>query len=62
MLYRSKLWTITERDARRTATEIKYVRKTAGYTWTGYKTNTETAKAPSIWTKYRNTEEIGCNI
>jgi len=23
---------------------MKYVRKTAGYTWTDYKTNTETAK------------------
>jgi hypothetical protein len=35
---------MTARDARRiTAAEMKYIRKTAGYTWTDYKTNTETA-------------------
>jgi hypothetical protein len=27
-----------------TAAEIKYMRRTAGYTWTDYKTNTQIAK------------------
>jgi hypothetical protein len=35
-------WTITARDARRvTAAEMEYVRKTASYNWTDYKTNTQ---------------------
>jgi hypothetical protein len=34
-------WNITARDARRiTAAEMKYMRKTARYNWTDYKTNT----------------------
>jgi len=34
-----------QRDARRmTAAEMKYMRRTAGYTWTDYKTNTQIAK------------------
>ena len=38
---RSENWTIEARDARRiTAAELKYMRKTAGYIWTDYKTNT----------------------
>jgi hypothetical protein len=33
------------RDARRiTAAEMKYMRRTAGYTWTDYKTNTQITK------------------
>ena len=33
-------WTNKARDARRiTAAEMKYMRRTAGYTWTNYKTN-----------------------
>jgi hypothetical protein len=41
LLYGSEKWTIKARDARRiTAAEIKYTR-TAGYTWTDHKTNTE---------------------
>jgi len=40
---------IGPRDARRViAAEMKYVRKTAGYTGTDYKTNTETAKELNI--------------
>jgi hypothetical protein len=42
------------------AVEMKYMRKTAAYTWTDYKTNTEIAKKINItqfWTKYRNTEK-----
>ena len=39
LLYGSKTWTIKARDARRiTAAETKYMRRTAGYTWTDYKT------------------------
>jgi hypothetical protein len=35
LLYGSESWTIKTRDARRiTATQMKYVRRTAGYTWT----------------------------
>jgi len=42
-------WTITARDVRRiTAAEMKYMRKTAGYNWTDYKTNTEIAKILNI--------------
>jgi hypothetical protein len=34
LLYGSETWTIKARDARRiTAAEMKYVRRTAGYTW-----------------------------
>jgi hypothetical protein len=37
------------RDARRiTATEMKYMRKTAGYTWTDYKRKREVAKELNI--------------
>jgi hypothetical protein len=49
LLYGSENWNIKARDARRiTATEKKYMRKTAGYTWTGYKTNTEIADELNI--------------
>jgi len=42
-------WTITARDARRiTAAEMEYMRKTASYNWTDYKTNTEIAKILNI--------------
>ena len=40
LLYGSKIWTIKARDARRiTAAEMKYMRRTAGYAWTDYRTN-----------------------
>jgi hypothetical protein len=40
LLYGNETWTIKARDARRiTAAQMKYMRRTAGYTWTGYKTN-----------------------
>jgi len=49
LLYGSKTWTIKARDARRiTAAEIKYMRRTAGYTWTDYKTNTQITKELKI--------------
>jgi hypothetical protein len=45
LLYGSETWTIKARDARRiTAAEIKYIRRIAGYIWTDYKTNEQTAK------------------
>src|SRR5215469_5482668 len=45
LLYGSESWTIKARDAGRiTAAEMKYVRRTAGYTWTDYKRNTQIAK------------------
>jgi hypothetical protein len=48
LLYGSETWTIKARDARRiTAAEMKYMR-TAGYTWTAYKTNTQITKELKI--------------
>jgi hypothetical protein len=45
LLYISQTCTIKARDTRRiTATEKKYMRRKAGYTWTDYKTNTKIAK------------------
>jgi len=42
-------WTIKARDARRiTGTEMKYMRRTAGYTWSDYKTNTQITKELKI--------------
>jgi hypothetical protein len=47
--YSSENWTIKARNARRVAAaEVKYLRKTAGYTWTDRKTNTEIAKELNI--------------
>jgi hypothetical protein len=49
LLYGSETWTIKARDARRiTAAEMKYMRRTAGYTWTDYKTNAQIAKELKI--------------
>jgi hypothetical protein len=49
LLYGSETWTIKVRDARRiTAAEMKYMRRTAAYTWTDYKTNTQIAKELKI--------------
>jgi len=47
LLYGSETWTIKARDAKRiTAAEMKYtnMRRTAGYIWTDYKTNTQITK------------------
>jgi hypothetical protein len=44
---------------------MKYMRRTAGYTWTDYKTNTEIAKELNITqsqTKYRTKRETGYNM
>ena len=49
LLYGSENWTIKARDARRiTAAHMKYMRKTAGYTLTHYKTNKEIEKGLNI--------------
>jgi hypothetical protein len=49
LLYGSETWTNKAKDARRiTAAEMKYMRRTAGYTWTDYKTNTQIAKELKI--------------
>jgi len=55
LLYGSQNRTIKARDARRrrrrrriTAAEMKCMRKTAGYTWADYKTDTEIAKELNI--------------
>jgi hypothetical protein len=45
LLYGSETWTTKARDYRRIiAAEMKYMRITAGYTWTDYKTNTQITK------------------
>jgi len=45
LLHGGENCTVKARDARRkTAAEIRYMRKTVGYTWTDYKTDTETAQ------------------
>jgi len=49
MLHNSENWTIKARDARRiTKAHMKYIRKTAGYIWMFYRTNTEMAKEVHI--------------
>jgi len=49
LLYGSETWTVKARDARRiTAAEMKYMRRTAGYIWTEYKTNAQIAKELKI--------------
>ena len=49
LLYGSETWTIKASDARRiTAAETKYMRRTAGYTWTDYKTNAQITKELKI--------------
>ena len=44
---------------------LKYMRRTAGYTWTDYKTNTQITKGlkkHQFWTDYWNTRETGYNM
>ena len=49
LLYGSETWTNKARDARRiTAAEMKYMRRTAGYIWTYYKTSAQIAKELKI--------------
>ena len=45
LLYGSETWNNKASDARRiTEAEMKYMRRTAGYTWTDYKANAQIAK------------------
>jgi hypothetical protein len=45
LLYGSETWTIKARDSCRiTAAKMKYMRRTAGYIWTDYKTNAQITK------------------
>jgi DNA-binding sugar fermentation-stimulating protein len=45
LLYGNETWTIKARDARRiTTTEMKLMRRRAGYAWIDYKTNEQIAK------------------
>ena len=49
MLYGSETGTVKARDGRRiTAAQMKYMRRTAGYTGTDYRTNTQIAKELKI--------------
>jgi hypothetical protein len=49
LLYGSETWTIKAGDARRiSVAEMKYMRRTAGYIWTYYKTNAQIAKELKI--------------
>jgi hypothetical protein len=49
LLYGSETWTIKASDGRRiTAAEMKYMRRTARYTWTDYKTNAQIGKELKI--------------
>jgi len=49
LLYGSETWTVKASDARRlTAAEMKYMRRTAGYTWTDHKINAQIAKELNI--------------
>jgi hypothetical protein len=49
LLYGSETGTVKARDTRRiTAAEMKYMRITAGYIWTDYKTNGQIAKELKI--------------
>jgi len=59
LLYGSETWTIKARDASRiTAAEMKCVIKTAGYTWTDYKTNTQITKELKITPFFRQINGI----
>ena len=45
LFYGSETWTIKARGAKRiTAADMKYMRRTTGYTWTDYKTKAQIAK------------------
>jgi len=49
LLYGSETWTVKARDARWiTAAEMKYMRRTAAYTCTDYKTNTQITRELKI--------------
>jgi hypothetical protein len=44
---------------------MKYIRRTAGHTWTDYETNAQIAKElkkDKFWKNYWNTREAGYNM
>ena len=48
-LHTNITWTIKAKEARRiTAADMKYMKRTARYTWTDYRTNTQIAKELKI--------------
>jgi hypothetical protein len=60
VLYSSENWTIEARGTRRiTEAHMKYMRKTAEYTWMFYKTNTEMAKEVNITPVLDKIQEYG---
>jgi ABC-type ATPase involved in cell division len=62
LLYGSENWNIKARDARRmTAAEKNYKRKTMGYVWTDYKTNTEITNELNIITVLNKIQEYRRN-
>ena len=62
LLYGSENWGIKATDTRRiTAAEMKCTRKTAGHTWTDYRTNTEIAKEINITTVWDKIQKYGRN-
>ena len=66
LLHGSENWTVKGRNTRRKAAAgMKYVRSTAGCTWTDHK-KTQTLQKnktyPPVWIKYTKTEVTGCNI
>jgi hypothetical protein len=49
LLYGNETWTVKASDTRRiTAAEMKYMRRTAGYTWRDHKTNAQITKELKI--------------
>jgi len=62
LLYGRQNRTIKARDARRiTAAEMKCMRKTAGYSWTDYKTDIEIAKELNIHPVLDKIQEYSIN-
>jgi hypothetical protein len=56
LLYGSETWTIKASDGRRiTAAEMKFTRRTVGYTWEDYKNNTNFGKIAGIQEKLDTT-------
>jgi len=59
LLYGSETWTVKARDGRRiTEVEMKYMRRTAGYIWTDYKTNEQMGKGINSNTNFRQITAI----
>jgi hypothetical protein len=62
LLQGSQDCTVKARDSREiTAADMKFMRKTAGYTWTDYKTNTKLVKELNITTILYKIQEYNRN-